>query len=217
MRIALAHGWGCDATLWRQVRRLAPAQFDFHLIDFGYYGDPVLPDKAQPPFDLAVGHSLGALWWLTEAPAAWRRLLCINGFARFSAAPDYPGVAPRLIARMRKQLAQRPATVLQDFFDRCAAPASWRNAMLAATPAPARLDAGLALLAEGDGRALLQQRRDDIYALASEHDAITPAAMSRAAFAALAPQRLHFSAAPGHLTPLGDARRCVDLICAVVA
>jgi pimeloyl-[acyl-carrier protein] methyl ester esterase len=155
---------------------------------------------------LAVGHSLGALWWLAQTAIDWKSLLCINGFPRFTATADYPGVALRLLDRMRKQFTLDPAAVLADFHARCGAPGP------AAPADAAALAAGLAQLADADGRVALAARRQDIRALAGTGDPIVPRTMSEAAFAALPAGHLAWVDAPGHLLPLTHPALCAQWI-----
>jgi pimeloyl-ACP methyl ester carboxylesterase len=226
--VVLVHGWGFDAGVWDAVR--ARLKTEVASIDFGYFGAPatvpssptspqgdgrhavavpsMARNSAQPntfaePV-IAVGHSLGALWWLAQADIPWRRLLCINGFPRFTEAADYaPAVAPRLLARMQTQFARDPAAVLADFHARCGGHAP------AGAPDVERLAAGLAALADWDGRAALAARRADVFALAGADDPIVPAAMSAMAFSG---GHLASVEAPGHLLPLTHAELCAEWI-----
>lgn len=207
--VVLVHGWGYDASLWDAVR----ARLDIAVatLDFGYFGAPAAVSPA-PTFAapvVAVGHSLGALWWLAQADIPWRRLLCINGFPRFTATADYaPAVAPRVLARMQQQFRRDPAAVLADFHARCGGHAP------NATPNVARLAAGLDDLASWDGRAALAARRADVVALAGARDPIVPAAMSAQAFAG---GPLETIDAPGHLLPATHPERCARWIEALAA
>lgn len=200
--VVLVHGWGYDASIWDAVRtRLAPS-LSVEALDLGYFGAvPPAPTFSEPV--LAVGHSLGALWWLAQTEHSWRRLLCINGFPRFTATEGYVGVAPRVLARMRQQFEHEPVAVLADFHARSGAPGPQ------STPATARLAAGLGMLAELDARATLAARAADIFALAGAADPIVPPAMSTAAFASC---QLEFIDAPGHMLPLTHPERCAQLI-----
>jgi len=204
-RITLVHGWGYDATLWREVLPLL-AGLDVEVADLGFFGRPSLPMACAAP-RIAVGHSLGALWWLALSDLPWTRLVAINGFPRFTAAPDFPpGVAPRVLERMRKRFATAPAAVLADFQAACggAGPALPDDA--------GPLAQGLATLAEADARAALDKRRTEVFALAARKDAIVPAAMSKEAFAVLPAGRLRWIDDGGHLLPLSHPRECAELI-----
>lgn len=200
--VVLLNGWGYDAKLWDTVRAHLDPALEVITLDFGFYGNECLKFGAGETAPLAVGHSLGALWWLAQAPEAWRRLLCINGFPRFTATAGYaPAVAPRLLARMRTQFARDPAAVLADFHARCGGHTP------AGRPELARLAAGLDWLAQWDGRATLAARRADVVALASRADPIVPAAMSAMAFGDVA-----WIDAPGHLLPLTHPALCAQWI-----
>lgn len=212
-RITLVHGWGYDATLWRAVLPLL-AGLDVEVADLGYFGRPALPEPSAAP-RIAVGHSLGTLWWLTAAAPPWQTLVAIGGFARFTAAPDFPqGVAPRVLERMRRRFATTPAVVLADFRSACGDQANATPPLPADTRA---LTQGLAVLSASDGRSALAQRQDDVIALAAHDDAIVPAAMSAAAFAALPDGKLHWLDSGGHLLPLTQPQTCADLIRAAAA
>jgi pimeloyl-ACP methyl ester carboxylesterase len=207
----LVHGWGYDASIWDAVRALLPPALHVETLDFGYFGAvPPAPTFAEPV--IAVGHSLGSLWWLTQTEIPWQRLLCINGFPRFTESPDYqPAVAPRLLTRMRSQFALDPSAVLADFHARCGAPGP--------TDAPVvdRLTTGLDWLADRDGRAMLAARRDEIFALSGTNDPIVPAAMSAMAFAGLPAAHCETINAPGHLLPLTHPAQCADRIARLAA
>jgi pimeloyl-[acyl-carrier protein] methyl ester esterase len=212
--IVLVHGWGYDSTIWDAVRaRLDPA-LRVTTLDLGFFAatDAVPPIPTFPEPLIAVGHSLGAMWWLMQADIPWRRLLCINGFPRFVAGADYgPAVAPRVLARMRERLAGDPANVLAEFHARCGAPGP------SAAPDRQRLDAGLAWLAEWDARAALVERCNDVFALAGTDDPIVPAAMSAAAFAVLPPGRFTLIPSSGHLLPVTAPDACARWIERLVA
>ncbi len=197
--VVLVHGWGYDASLWDAVR--AKLSVDATIIDLGFYGAvPPPPTFAEPV--IAVGHSLGALWWLTQSGIPWRKLLSINGFPRFTEAADYaPAIAPRVLARMLQQFARDPAAVLADFHARCGGHAP------PGTPDIARLAVGLDWLAQWDGRATLAARRAKVFALSSTHDPIVPAAMSAMAFGTV-----ESIDAPGHLLPLSHPKLCAQWI-----
>jgi pimeloyl-[acyl-carrier protein] methyl ester esterase len=205
MNVVLVHGWGCEARIWDAVRANLDPAVPVECLDFGYFGAvPPAPTFTEP--FLAVGHSLGALWWLAQSDIPWRRLLCINGFARFTAAEGYPGVAPRMLERMRAQFARDPAAVLADFHARCGSQSP------AGTPVAAHLANGLAQLADWDARAALAARAADVFALAATDDPIVPRTMSEAAFAALPADQLEFIAAPGHMLPITHPALCTQWI-----
>lgn len=200
-RITLVHGWSYDASIWREVLPLL-AGLDVEVADLGFFGTPSLPQPCAAP-RIAVGHSLGVLWWLALTDLPWTKLVAINGFPRFTAAAEFPaGVAPRVLERMIKRFAVTPGAVLADFHTACggAGPA------LPADPAP--LAAGLRTLGEADGREALATRSDDVLALAARDDAIVPATLSEAAFG----PRLAWIEQGSHLLPLTHPQACARLI-----
>lgn len=210
--VVLAHGWGYDAGIWDAVRARLPATWNVVPIDFGYFGAPVTVAPA-PTFTepvLAVGHSLGALWWLTQDEIRWSKLLAINGFPRFTATAGYaPAVAPRVLARMRQQFRRDPSAVLADFHARCGGHAPM------GTPRLDRLAVGLDALAEWDGRAALAARRADVVALTGTQDPIVPAAMSAMAFGTGdSVDSIH---AEGHLLPVTHSGQCAEWIARLAA
>jgi pimeloyl-ACP methyl ester carboxylesterase len=201
--VVLVHGWGYDAGIWDAVRSHLPSVLRVETLDFGFFGAPRRPKVSPGETVLAVGHSLGALWWLAQRDIPWRRLLSIDGFPRFTEAPDgSPAVAPRVLARMRTQFRKHPAAVLAEFHGRCGMPAP------TTVPDLDRLAAGLDWLAEWDGRAALAARGDDVCALAGSDDPIVPAEMSAAAFSGLPPGHFASIASLGHRLPVSDPALC---------
>lgn len=202
--VVLVHGWGYDAGIWEAVRARLDSALSVETLDLGYFGQPKVGMGGTA--GLAVGHSLGALWWLTQQDIPWCRLLMINGFPRFTATDDYPGVVPRVLDRMRQQFERDPAAVLADFHGRCGSPGPVAGADAA------RLADGLAQLAELDRRAALSARVQDIFALAGTDDPIVPRVMSDAAFAVLPAGHCEYVAAPGHCLPLTHPGLCAQWI-----
>lgn len=116
MRLHARHGWGYDASFWAPLAAvLGPLAAD----DRGYYGEP-RPDPAQPDEPhVLIGHSFGAMRMLAEAGPGCRGLVAINGFDRFVAGDDVPGVAPRVLERMARRCATDSAGTVVDFRVRC--------------------------------------------------------------------------------------------------
>lgn len=184
--VLLVHGWGFDGRVWDGVRPLLDG-LDVRTLDLGFFGTPDL-DVAEPA-DLAVGHSMGVLWLLTEGRGLWQRLASVNGFPRFTATTGFPnGTPPRMVERMASRLTQDAAGVLNAFRARCGAgPAD-------AVPDAARLAWGLDLLLTGDGRPVPPA----VPALSGEADPIVPPAMARDGFSNV------LALGGGHLLPLTD-------------
>ncbi|WP_404378962.1 alpha/beta fold hydrolase [Caenispirillum salinarum] len=197
--ILLVHGWGFDAATWDAVRARLPGNATVHTVEFGFLG--AAPRLEVPEeVDVAVGHSMGLLWLLTERSCRWDRLVSVNGFPRFTAAPDFAeGVPPRMVERMRRRLETAPEAVLDDFRARCGAGPA------AETPDPARLAWGLDLLQAGDGR----PAPPGVAALAGDADPIVPPAMARAAFSF---GGVGMVAGGGHLLPLSHPAEVAAVI-----
>jgi pimeloyl-[acyl-carrier protein] methyl ester esterase len=205
MKLVFVHGWGFDRHFWLPLANRLPGEQLF--VDLGFRGEPQLPDLPEASDGgeepvIAVGHSLGSLWLLHERPFHWDALIAINGFRRFSAEPEWPGVAPRLLARMRKQFTRDPRAVWDDFRIRCGDDRADEREL----DANAMLD-GLDWLAGWDAR----EQRDGapVLALAARNDEIVPAELSSASFAN---DQLHWHSAGDHLLPRSAPDWCAAQI-----
>jgi len=213
--LLLVHGWGFGPDVWEPLRSYLPPGLPVETLDLGFRDPPRL--DLPPAFGeevVAVGHSLGLLWLLQQRPCAWKALVSINGFARFTQAADFPhGVAPRPLARMRAKLAGDLAGVTGDFLARCG--------LSSPAPLPSslngeRLAEGLGWLAEWDGRAALE-REPRLLALAGRQDPIVPPALTLDSFSTISQKpdsRLLWVEDGGHLLPLTHPRWCAEGILA---
>lgn len=194
------HGWAFDAAFWNPLRA-ALADWPQAACDAGYFGRAHEPDVTGPV--IAVGHSLGVLRLLRQLPDQCIGLVSINGFPRFSAAPDFPsGVPARLLDRMDKRLVDSPAAVVQDFRQRCGDETPF------GPPQVATLRRDLAALRDENQRPALAALPAPLLALAGGADAIVPTAMTRAAFACRPEDELHWREQGGHLLPVTDTGWC---------
>lgn len=195
------HGWGFDASVWEPLRAHLDG-WEILAVDAGYFGRPAAP--VRPPAYVAVAHSLGAMRSLEEGAGCCGRVL-INGFARFSAAGDFPaGVAPRVLERMLARLAADPAAVAGDFRRRCGADAP----LPAGGLADAALAADLRYLRDGDGREAWAGSRVPARILAGDADPVVPPALTRASFG----DAIVWCAGGGHLLPLTHPEWCAGHI-----
>lgn len=203
MRFAFLHGWGFDAAFWRPLIGALgdPAHFSG---DRGYFGPP--REVVASGEMVAVGHSLGALLLVATPPPRTRGMIVINGFDRFTAADDAPGVAPRLVDRMVQRFGQVPRAVLDEFRVRCGAdPAS-------CCLDEARLGADLRLLRNADARGAVARLDVPMLVLHGAADPILPAALRNAAFRT-APISIHVEhPTGGHLLPIADPNWCAEQI-----
>ncbi|MBB2201696.1 alpha/beta fold hydrolase [Gluconacetobacter tumulisoli] len=203
------HGWGFTPDFWAPVRS-ALDRTDGIDLDFGFFGPERMTARPSRPF-VAVGHSLGALWLLRRRPEGCAGMVLINGFARFSAAVDFPaGVPPRVVGRMIQGLDQNADDVVLTF--------RRRAGIAADLPGPAqaeRLAAGLAILRDEDARpaladAAIGRTMPPLAILAGGNDPIVTAEMTRACFSTRVP--IEWVAEGGHLLPLTHPAICAAAI-----
>ncbi|BCI68185.1 alpha/beta hydrolase family protein [Acetobacter aceti] len=203
MQIVLVHGWGFAPAMWQPVRdRLGQPTVT---PDLGFFGPTETGLPTGQPL-LAVGHSLGLLWLLTQTSLPEGSVvLGINGFARFSRANDFPvGVPPRVLDRMMKGLEREAVPVLRQFRENCGL--SQQETENFGNPETTRLMDGLSLLQKGDARA----QGNRVHAtLASRDDAIVSQAMTEASFPS---ERIEWLETGGHLLPLTHPDRCATFI-----
>lgn len=204
--LVFVHGWGFDAGFWDAVRS-ALSEVETLTVDLGFCGQAGGFDdlKAVPDGScVAVGHSLGFLWLLRQKPVAWRKLVAINGFSRFTAADDFPcGLEPRMVRRMMDKVQASPEAVVSDFFQACAH-----------TDQPGSLDPdalyrGLEWLMDWDGRAVLERAGTPLLVLAGNDDPIVPRALTEACFAGRPATEIHWRDG-GHLLPVTAPAWCAE-------
>ena len=237
VQLLFAHGWGYDRHFWAPLaERLAerlPGQppGEQRFIDLGFRGPAQTPQLDPTRPRVAIGHSLGFAWLLREGIAC-DALVAINGFTRFTADErgDWPGVAARPLARMRRQFARQPQAVWADFRDRCGAGDGNgdgdgdSNGQCDGDQPDfdlARMSEGLGWLADWDLRdarlpaptpvPTLVPTPVPTLALAGDADRIVPPALSRASFAG--PDcRLEWRSGGDHLLPRSAPDWCAERI-----
>lgn len=194
--IVAVHGWGFGAGFWLP---LVDAIRDAEVVtlDLGFRGRlhmPALSDDGRRR--IALGHSLGALWLLTERPFRWDAFVGVNAFARFADC-----VAPRILDRMVKRLGTDPEGTVADFLALCGS--SDHPARLD----PVRLEEGLQWLRDRDARGALDSDPAPALILAARKDPLVP------------PDRLGFPDGiirwhdtGGHLLPQTEPAWCVAAI-----
>lgn len=239
--LVLVHGWGFDPSIWEGIAAEEMLRSrDLLVIDLGFREasgrwparDEGLP--ADRPL-VGVGHSLGFAWLLAQE-RAWDGLVSINGFPRFTSAPDFPqGVHPRVLARMQAKLARDVEGVTTDFLRRCgleihgAAAAlpgdapSGDGTLIPSSPGiragggrlvGESLAEGLEWLASWDWREKLGSYGGPLLALAGRDDPIVSAEASEAAFPA---EALRWQEDGGHLLPLTHAASCAEALARFLA
>jgi pimeloyl-[acyl-carrier protein] methyl ester esterase len=142
--------------------------------DAGYVGATMLAPPVEP--FVAIAHSFGMMRVLKDLPEHCVGIVCLNGFARFSASPDFAaGTSLRLIDRMLQRLRQDPMGVVNTFRARCGA---GPYAVTTQMDVDA-LFADLSALRDDDGRAALAACQVPIVAVGAEDDPIVPPAPCR--------------------------------------
>jgi pimeloyl-[acyl-carrier protein] methyl ester esterase len=197
------HGWGFDASLWEELAAALP-EFRAVYEDRGYFGPPHDARPSEPC--IAVAHSFGA-WIALQWPApACRGLVAIHGFDCFTAREGCPGVAPRIVDRMRARLAADPHGVLREFRRRCGEERAVEDLEVD------RLRADLDALRDLDGRPLAAGFSAPIVSLQGAADPIVPRAMRDAVFASNARTHRIVHPSAGHLLPRTDPALCASAI-----
>jgi pimeloyl-[acyl-carrier protein] methyl ester esterase len=201
------HGWGFDASFWDELAGLLP-EWRSECDDRGYFG--ARHELAPQEECLIVAHSFGAMRALASPPPRCRGLVAINGFDRFTAAGDAPGLSPRILDRMLTRFASEPQEVLSDFRRRCGSDALFGPADVT------RLRDDLLALRDGDGRAQSKQWPSPILSLQGAQDPLLPAGMREGVFAEARNCQRHTHPDAGHLLPVSDAPYCARAIRAFV-
>ncbi|MBJ7416974.1 MAG: alpha/beta fold hydrolase [Niveispirillum sp.] len=195
------HGWAGTPRLWDPVRAALTARG----VEAGDMVTDVPSAGAARPL-IAIGHSLGAAWLLAHGPAL-SGFVAINGFTRFTSAPDFPaGTHPRILMQMRRRLLADPSAVLADFHARAGLP------LPDGLPDTDTLAAGLDLLGSIDARAAFAALSVPHTALCGGDDLIVPPEQSRGSF----PDPVMVPSA-GHALPVTHPDLCADHILSLVA
>lgn len=203
MKLLFVHGWGFDSSIWEG---LVPRFPGCVLAERGYFGAPAEP-VPEGAF-LAVTHSFGTMRFLVAPPPGCLGIVAINGFDRFAATDDFPGVPPRAVDRMIARFADAPEEVLADFRKRCGC-----HAPFAAVDSD-RLLEDLIALRDGDCRPQAARCGLPILSLQGASDPILPPAMREAVFASSARCERRMHETGGHLLPLQDPATCANAISA---
>lgn len=190
--LMFVHGWGFDSAFWQPVAERLP-EFSRVYVEFGFHG--AIINQPKMPGAIIIGHSMGFAWALANMPRPWAGAMSVNGFPRFTRAPDFvSGVAPRMIERMIARFADEPAKVTADFLIRCGIDSPNTDHLNTKS-----LGDALTWLGECDERAALRRLDCPIQALAGTSDGIVSDPMSRESFAN---HPLILAEGAGHLLPL---------------
>lgn len=226
--LVLLHGWGLHGGVFALLRARLEPHFTVHCVDLPGHGHSrhvALPaDLAgwaaavadQVPPALWLGWSLGGLIALQAAldrPGAVSGLAMVASSPCFVQQPDWPAVAPGLLAGFAQQLQQTYAQTLSAFLaldlinlDAGQPSASQLHAQLLqpGQPTPEAVQAGAQLLLHTDLREQLPLLPCPSLWLAGQRDRLVPPAAMLAA-SAIAPAAHHLTVpGTGHAPFLGD-------------
>ncbi|CDO36272.1 alpha/beta fold hydrolase [Novosphingobium sp. KN65.2] len=198
MKLLFCHGWGFDRHFWDALAPLL-GEWEQYRDDRGYFGDPLVPAVEGPC--LAITHSFGTMRILADPPPGLAGIVAINGFERFTAAPDSPGVPTRVVDLMLRRFDREPRPVVEEFRQRvgCDEP------LARIDPAPLRED----LLHLRDSRPPLPQV--PVLIVQAGGDPLLPEAMREACFVGVAARHLRHESG-GHLLPFEDPAFCAQAV-----
>ncbi|WP_085904643.1 alpha/beta fold hydrolase [Kiloniella majae] len=208
MRVIFVHGWGYGPDIWQSVIKLLGSNITCDQVNLGFSGNERIP---LGHYDVAVGHSMGCQWLLSQDKITWEKSVFINGFSRFSACDDFPeGVHPRVIERMLRKLTKAPADVLRSFHKLCD-PQAITDYPVMETPDLSKLTWGLNFLRDQDQR--LNCAEKSSYILADKDDQVVTEAMTVKLFKG----NSEWTEGKGHLLPLTDPGACCSVIKRAIA
>lgn len=211
--LLFVHGWAFDASVWTPLRA-ALGDWPQAVYDAGYFGagEAAAENRSVTGPVIAIGHSLGVMRLLRDLPPNCVGVVSINGFPRFSAAPDFDaGVPRRMLDRMMKRLSAEPAAVVQDFRARCG------EASALGEPRLEPLARDLERLRDDDQRSALAALPVPLLILAGKEDPIVPPTMTQAAFGGRVGDERHELELGGHLLPVSAAPWCARHIAGFIA
>ena len=203
MKLAFVHGWGFDSSVFDGLRVNFPG---CRVLERGYFGASTgaLPDEDF----VAVTHSFGTMRLLAALPSTCRGIVAINGFDRFCAGPDFPGVPLRIIDRMIARFSDAPRQVVAEFRNRCGCDEPFGSMD------EERLRTDLAALRDGDCRKHVARSGLPFLSLQGGRDPILPPEMRCAVFAQAGRCERITLENSGHLLPLQEPATCAEAISA---
>jgi pimeloyl-ACP methyl ester carboxylesterase len=159
IKVLMISGWASDRSIWRRCADRLAAMLEPGPVTFTQF-DPACFDETAPPFagghyDLAIGHSAGLPWLLSQENISYDRIASICGFTRFCRSDDFDGGwNRRVIERMARQLDVSPGQVVEEFWNKASATRTGHGnpPRPDGPPNPARLAEGLQALSEQDCR-----------------------------------------------------------------
>jgi pimeloyl-ACP methyl ester carboxylesterase len=214
--LVFLHGWGASGQVWERQA----AAFGHHGVtvlrptipawEVGWFSDFIHGLRKMPFREcVLVGWSLGGMLLLealSRLPGPPPGGLVLVGVAPvFTRRPDYPwGQPPGVVRAMRRALPENRQRVLNEFADRCLAPAeaglvSQARAAFVSPAAPETLAVGLDYLLDCDLRPLLPRLPGGAVIIQGQEDRIVPPAQGRFLQEQLAGATLNLWPGVGHL------------------
>jgi pimeloyl-[acyl-carrier protein] methyl ester esterase len=120
LKLLFVHGWAGHPDLWnRMIGSMDPVldgqSFEATAVNLGVFGSPSLP---VGHFDVAIGHSAGVLWLLSQRDASFASIVSIAGCTRFCSGDTFAAGWPvRVVRRMSQQLHLDADRVLDEFWN----------------------------------------------------------------------------------------------------
>ena len=199
MQIVFVHGWGFNASIWKELISHLP-QWDMAAIDLGFIAGDEGGVEDIPEDAVIIGHSLGVMWSLKHLPSAPRALISICGFDRFS-----PPIARKSLELMKRGIGKRPEVQMHQFWNACGiAPFAPKETLNGET-----LLKGLDWLMHWDARAERQGLTCPVLALAARDDKIVSQDMSNSIWT---PDQITWSDTGGHALPMTRPSWCAEQI-----
>jgi len=115
MNFLLCHGWGFDASFWKNLApHLAP--HTFYTVDLGYFGNPN-PFPTSGTW-IGVGHSLGLIK-LLQTPLSFSAIIGLNSFLNFLGPPLIHERRKKELQTMIQRFEKDPLNTIASFYKRC--------------------------------------------------------------------------------------------------
>ncbi len=193
MELVFIHGWGFDRNIWHRMIDMLEGH-RCHLVELGFTGKP--PELAVLSNAVVVGHSLGVMWALKNAPSTMRGLVSIAGFDCFAAH-----IPAKEIRAMQRNLRTDAEKQMRGFYAAC----GYMPFLDVHSMDLLKLDDGLRWLGEWDERMVLKNLSCAVMALGSEDDLIVPPSMTRGIWGGY---DLRMRDKGGHILPVTEAQWC---------
>ena len=196
--LVMLHGWGMNSLVWQPLLPYLERHFCLYMVDLPGFGNSPLPDSDALDYfcDWAethlpvnahwLGWSMGGLYMLAFAqrcPNHPASLCLLASNPKFVATADWSGVEAKVFEQFSHQLASNIDKTIERFLaiqamgaPHARAQIKQLKALLGVTPraSSTALQAGLALLKNGDLRQMLCELEIPLFAIFGERDRLVP-------------------------------------------